>query len=37
MKIRVEGKGELIPKMITGNGASKEVDPLFFIVKVGHG
>lgn len=37
MKIAEDKKGKLIPKMITGTGESKETDPLFFIVKVGHG
>jgi len=37
MKIREAKNGELIPKMIYQNKESKECDPLFFIVQVGHG
>ena len=37
MKISEDKKGQLIPKMITGNKETKEVDPLFFVVKLGHG
>ena len=37
MKIREAKKGELVPKMIYQRKDSKECDPLFFIVNVGHG